>query len=51
MTQVQYPVIATTLTKSVEQLENKNRQMELHFLPLASFMILLVVSWWHFMEQ
>lgn len=49
MTQVQYPVI--DLTKSVEQLENKNRQMELHFFPLASFMILLVISWWHCMEQ
>lgn len=51
MTQVQCPVIDATLTKSVEQLENKNRQMELNSLLLASFMILLVISCWHFMEQ
>lgn len=44
MTQVQYPVIDATLTKSVEQLENKNRQMELYSLLLASFMILLVMK-------
>lgn len=51
MTQVQYPVIDATLTKSVEQLENKNRQMELNSFLLASFMILLVISRWHFMKQ
>lgn len=44
MTKVQYPVIDAPLTKSVEQLENKNRQMELYSLLLASFMILLVMK-------
>lgn len=41
MTQVQYPVIDTTLTTSVEQLENKNRQKPFLFFSLVKFLNVL----------